>query len=382
MWAIEVELTPKPVARTTRIMAGLLSPMTYAQVIYLTAPKARPVVMRAAGVAAARGPGPGGGPRPARRRVHPGAAPVSPWAWLKLTIFLWLLRKTVKLTGWLLLAAAVIAAWPVTAGGGGRVRRGVAARLAPGPAVPDRRLGRCRPPRPGWPPWRSARPAGARRCWLPAGRGRTAGATWPRRGLARAFLLLAPVALAGGLALGGLLWAWRIYAITTGLGGITASAPIIFDARQWNRQARTALGLTKAPGAVPLLARGGLIPVGGTIRAIGHRWHPVLALPAAACARHMVIVGATGSGKTNLMIRLWAGWFTATLASGPGRDGATGRCWSCWTARAAATPASKPNAPAACSTAPAPAGSPSGRTRPGCACGTCRPMSWRCCCTR
>ena len=26
----------------------------------------------------------------------------------------------------------------------------------------------------------------------------------------------------------------------------------------------------------------------------------------------MVIVGATGSGKTNLMIRLWAGWFTAT----------------------------------------------------------------------
>ncbi len=27
----------------------------------------------------------------------------------------------------------------------------------------------------------------------------------------------------------------------------------------------------------------------------------------------MVMVGATGSGKTNLMIRLWAGWFTATL---------------------------------------------------------------------
>ena len=27
----------------------------------------------------------------------------------------------------------------------------------------------------------------------------------------------------------------------------------------------------------------------------------------------MVIVGATGSGKTNLMIRLWAGWFTAAL---------------------------------------------------------------------
>jgi hypothetical protein len=48
VWAIEAELTPKPVARTTRIMAGLLSPLWYAQVIYLTAPAARPVVTRAA----------------------------------------------------------------------------------------------------------------------------------------------------------------------------------------------------------------------------------------------------------------------------------------------------------------------------------------------
>ena len=39
---------------------------------------------------------------------------MSPWAWMKFTTFLWLLRKTLKLTGWLLLAAAVIAAWPVT----------------------------------------------------------------------------------------------------------------------------------------------------------------------------------------------------------------------------------------------------------------------------
>ncbi len=53
VWAIEAELTPKPLARTTRIMAGLLSPMRYAQVIYLTAPPARPVVMRAAASLAA-----------------------------------------------------------------------------------------------------------------------------------------------------------------------------------------------------------------------------------------------------------------------------------------------------------------------------------------
>jgi hypothetical protein len=48
VWAVEAELTPKPLARTSRIMAGLLSPPRYAQVIYLTAPAARLVVTRAA----------------------------------------------------------------------------------------------------------------------------------------------------------------------------------------------------------------------------------------------------------------------------------------------------------------------------------------------
>ncbi len=48
VWAVEVELTPKPLARTTRIMGGLLIPMRYAQVIYLTTPAAGPVVTRAA----------------------------------------------------------------------------------------------------------------------------------------------------------------------------------------------------------------------------------------------------------------------------------------------------------------------------------------------
>jgi hypothetical protein len=48
VWAIEVELTPKPAERTARIMTGLLSPLRYAQVIYLTAPAARTVVARTA----------------------------------------------------------------------------------------------------------------------------------------------------------------------------------------------------------------------------------------------------------------------------------------------------------------------------------------------
>jgi hypothetical protein len=48
VWAVEVELTPKPIDRTTRIMAGMLSPMRYALVAYMAAPAALPVVSRAA----------------------------------------------------------------------------------------------------------------------------------------------------------------------------------------------------------------------------------------------------------------------------------------------------------------------------------------------
>ena len=55
VWAVEVELTPKPAARTSRIMNGLLSRRGYAQVVYLAAPAARPVVARAvAGLPAAQ----------------------------------------------------------------------------------------------------------------------------------------------------------------------------------------------------------------------------------------------------------------------------------------------------------------------------------------
>jgi hypothetical protein len=239
---------------------------------------------------------------------------MSVWSWLKLTVCLWLLRKMIKVAGWLLLAAIALAAWPVTI------------VVAVGYAAAWLR---------GWPPARLRRTA----AWalLPAGTWvavqaarlhawRPAAASpaqawahgWSGAGaahLAGEFVLLAPFTVPAGLFLAGLAWSWRIYAITTGLGGIMASAPITFDARQWRRQVRTARGLAEAPGAVPLLGRGGRIPVGGTIRAIGHRWQPVFSLPAAACARHMVIVGATGSGKTNLMMRLWAGWFTATLAA-------------------------------------------------------------------
>lgn len=47
-WAVETELTPKPLARVQRIIAGLLA-QPYAQVMYMCAPAALPVVRQAAG---------------------------------------------------------------------------------------------------------------------------------------------------------------------------------------------------------------------------------------------------------------------------------------------------------------------------------------------
>ena len=134
-------------------------------------------------------------------------------------------------------------------------------------------------------------------------------------GVTRAFLLVSLVAIPAGLGLAALGWWWRNYAVTSGIGGWLASAPVTFDVRQWKRQVWRAGGVNKAPGAVPLLARGGVIPVGGTIRAVGHRWRSVFTVAQAACGRHMVIVGATGTGKTNLMMRLWAGWFTGAMGA-------------------------------------------------------------------
>ena len=141
-------------------------------------------------------------------------------------------------------------------------------------------------------------------------------------GLVPAFVMCAPVAVPAGLAIGSWAWAQRIYRIETGLAGATATAPVIFDERQWRRQARAAAGRIAAPGTVPLTDARSRIVMGATIRAIGHQWRPVLALPWQVMARHQVIIGASGSGKTTLMIRTWAGWFTAASCdAGPGAPG-------------------------------------------------------------
>ena len=39
---------------------------------------------------------------------------MSLWSWLKLAAVLWLLRWALRVTGWLIVAAVAVAAWPLT----------------------------------------------------------------------------------------------------------------------------------------------------------------------------------------------------------------------------------------------------------------------------
>jgi len=233
---------------------------------------------------------------------------------LQVLVVLWLIRKLLRLARSATVAAVVLLAWPVTL---------IAA------------LSLCAAWLRGWPPARLYRAA----AWsLPMTVVYLAGAAlrfrsweavalapvrdwqhasvlaWHGRVLA-AVLVTVPVAVPAGLAAGGAVWAWRIWAIHAGLAGRSAFAPAAFDARQWRRQAATARAALAAPGLVPLSTTAGTVPVGPVIRATGTRWAPVLAVPAGMFARHMVIVGSSGSGKTNLMIRLWAGWYACALAA-------------------------------------------------------------------
>jgi hypothetical protein len=127
--------------------------------------------------------------------------------------------------------------------------------------------------------------------------------------------LAAPVAVPAGLALAAVLWARRWRAMSHGLAGKSAFAPVTFARRQWRRAAARARWITAAPGAVPLTARNGAVPVGAVIRAVERPHRDILHIPAADFGRHMVIVGTSGSGKTSLMMRLWAGWTAAALTA-------------------------------------------------------------------
>src|SRR5947209_2155642 len=142
-------------------------------------------------------------------------------SWIGRIACAWLPRRASRLAGWLLLAVAAVAVWPVAAVTGGGC---IVARLGGWPAA---RLGR----QAGW-----ALPMGI--VWIAAesARGwravaldpvRDGGSGWPHLTVTtvfRTFLLVAPVTIPAGLALAALLCAWRIYAASTGTGGWLAAA--------------------------------------------------------------------------------------------------------------------------------------------------------------
>ena len=167
---------------------------------------------------------------------------------------------------------------------------------------------------PGPPGWRVA--GAPYRAWLDMWRLAAAGH------LAAAAVVVAPAAIPLGLLTGGLAWAVRIYQMETGAGGLSPGSAVSFDRRQWRRQARSARARIAAPGAVPLTHRNGDVVIGGMIRAVRHPARAIMALPYARLRSHQVVIGTTGTGKTTLLLRLWAGFMATALsrqAAGTGR---------------------------------------------------------------
>jgi hypothetical protein len=134
--------------------------------------------------------------------------------------------------------------------------------------------------------------------------------------------VIAPAAIPLGLAVGGLAWSYRIRSMETGTGGLSPGSAVAFDRRQWRHQARAARARITAPGSVPLTSRNGAVVAGAVIRAIGHRAGLIASIPYPRMRSHQVVIGTTGTGKTTLLLRLWAGFMATALqrhAAGLGR---------------------------------------------------------------
>jgi hypothetical protein len=138
----------------------------------------------------------------------------------------------------------------------------------------------------------------------------------------RAAVVIAPAALPLGTAIGGLAWSRRLRAMATAAAGSSPGSATAFDRRQWRHQVRTARARIAAPGAVPLTTRAGDVVVGSVIRAVGHPAAGLARLPYARLRAHQVVIGGTGTGKTTLLLRLWAAFMATAMrrhASGQGR---------------------------------------------------------------
>ena len=112
-----------------------------------------------------------------------------------------------------------------------------------------------------------------------------------------AVVAVAPVAVPLGVAVGGLAWAYRLFRMRSGAGGLTPAAPAAFDQRQWRHQVRSARALIAAPGSLPLLSGGGQVAVGATIRSVRHRAGPAMVIPYDRLRSHQVVIGSTGTGN-------------------------------------------------------------------------------------
>jgi hypothetical protein len=227
----------------------------------------------------------------------------------------WLLPTAWRLTKALVLVAVAVAAAPAT------LVAAVAVALAW---------------RRGWPPARLARAAAAcapmLAAWLAAtalaastGAAGTLAALstapyrawldmWHDAAAGRPLLaaaVIAPLAIPAGLAAGALAWSRRIRAMESGSSGLSPASAVAFDRRQWRHQVATARARIAAPGSVPLIKGYGSVVAGAVIRTVNHRAGPVASLPYQRMRSHQVVIGATGTGKTTLLLRLWAGFMAA-----------------------------------------------------------------------
>jgi hypothetical protein len=128
----------------------------------------------------------------------------------------------------------------------------------------------------------------------------------------RGVVLIAPVAIPGGMLAGGWAWQLRLKSMAARAAGRSPAAAVRFDQRQWRHQVRSARA--RIAGPVPLLTGRGDIVVGAVIRAIGHPPRHLAVLPADRLRMHQLVIGGTGTGKTSLLLRLWAAFMESGLA--------------------------------------------------------------------
>ena len=329
-WAVEAELTRKTVRRTAAIMAEILtrtgdygcpaaevrvpgSPPRHARVLYVCSAAARPTVVRARDALPGALARPGRDPRPARQRRAARARCQEGRGMIRRYLGFLVLRGLARLI-WRLLRIAVLVAALILAAPAVLVAA-YAAALAWFLGWPPRQLYRaaawCLPMLAAWlaamaadgRPWPQLA-AAPYLAWLAAWHQAAAGS------YLKAAVTVAPLAIPVGLVAGGLAWSWRIYTMETGSGGLAPSAPAAFDQRQWRHQVRTARARIAAPGSVPLLSRDGSVVAGATIRAVRQPARPLAVLPFPRLRSHQVVLGTTGTGKTTLLLRLWAGFMT------------------------------------------------------------------------